>query len=177
MNTPPETSASNQTPSLTQLRVVVGALVGGQVMFLAVVIVLLAAVQPGGFVPGSTMALVLGVAVIGVAIGTTVAQVVIRGGVIASVRAAVEQAANPDEAVSRVGQAFTGLTIIRAAMFEGWGLFGVVSLMLTGQWVFVLAPLASVVGIASVFPTRDRFGAFLDRVLGDGDEMSMPERG
>lgn len=48
------------------------------------------------------------------------------------------------------------LTILGAALAEGVGLFGVVTVLLGGPWYALAAPAVAVVLILALFPTRER---------------------
>lgn len=56
------------------------------------------------------------------------------------------------------------LVLIRSAMIEGWGLFGVVSLMLTGHRTVLAAPVLAIVLLVANLPTRDRLADCITRM-------------
>jgi hypothetical protein len=53
------------------------------------------------------------------------------------------------------------MTIVRAALMEGPGLFGAVVFLLTGEVIALSVTALSLVGLALLFPTEDRYQAFV----------------
>ncbi len=52
-------------------------------------------------------------------------------------------------------------TLIQVAALEGFGLLGVVSAFVTGQLLFLFAPVLAVMGIGLLFPTEAKFRAIV----------------
>ena len=71
----------------------------------------------------------------------------------------------PDGAkLAAVGYYTTGL-VLRAALVEGWGLFSTVAALLTGNMLFLIAPLLSIAVLGAFFPTRAKFERFYTESL------------
>lgn len=66
--------------------------------------------------------------------------------------------------LSAIGFYTTGL-LLRAAMVEGWGLFGAVVALLTGNLLFLLVPVVAVALIGMYFPTISKFERFYTDAL------------
>ena len=58
----------------------------------------------------------------------------------------------------------TGL-LLRSALIEGWGLFGAVCAFLTGNLLFLIAPLLAAAIIGAYFPTRAKFERFYTQAI------------
>ena len=61
--------------------------------------------------------------------------------------------------IAAIGPYTTGL-LLRSALVEGWGLFGAVCALLTGNFLFLIAPLLAAAIIGAYFPTRAKFERF-----------------
>ena len=55
---------------------------------------------------------------------------------------------------------FTAATILAAALAEGWGLFGCVIVMISGQWAALVAPACAAAVLGSLLDVRGRFERF-----------------
>ena len=76
--------------------------------------------------------------------------------------AAADAAGDPDPdapKLAAIGHYTTGL-LLRAALVEGWGLFGAVAAFLTGNLLFLIAPGIAVLIIGAYFPTRSKYEQF-----------------
>mgnify|MGYP003122461250 CR=1 FL=1 len=60
---------------------------------------------------------------------------------------------------------YTTALLLRAAMVEGWGLFGAVVALLTENPLFLLVPLLAVAMIGAYFPTVSKFERFYTEAL------------
>lgn len=81
--------------------------------------------------------------------------------------AAADAAADDDPdapKLAAIGPYTTGL-LLRAAIVEGWGLFGAVCGLLTANLLFLIAPLLAAAIIGVYFPTRSRFERFYSQAL------------
>lgn len=73
--------------------------------------------------------------------------------------------AEPDAAkLAAIGFYTTGL-LLRSALIEGWGLFGAVVALITGEMLFLIAPILAVAIIGAYFPTRAKFERFYTESL------------
>lgn len=88
---------------------------------------------------------------------------VVRARVLAGLRDSVEASRDTDtdtDAASRVFPAMATLTIIGGAMAEGFGLFGGVICLLTGNRAALAAPAIALVLLVLRVPTQDKLSAF-----------------
>lgn len=83
-----------------------------------------------------------------------------------SARKRWEARADDDAAMRRVYQGFSIMSILQAAMMEGPGLFGAVATLLTGNALFLLAPLGSVIVLATIFPRASRMNRWIEEATG-----------
>lgn len=76
---------------------------------------------------------------------------------------------SPDPVDVRERKLFNGysvLCVLRAAMAEGFGLFGVVTFFLTAQWIALAAPAVALAIIVATMPSQSRYERFLASVTG-----------
>lgn len=135
--------------------------------FVLAVAVLLAAIVVGGMVlgghrsrpPGSVALFgpLLGV----MGIGQIVVYVLLRSAHLKQTRSAWLASAQDAATAAQIASRFAILAIIRAALFEGWGLLGVVACLSTAELGLLFAPAGAALGILMTFPTTARFSAFL----------------
>lgn len=62
-----------------------------------------------------------------------------------------------------VAQALLQRTVLHAALTEGWGIFGGICVIVTGQIAFALAPFLAAGVLLASFPTAHGFEARLER--------------
>lgn len=62
--------------------------------------------------------------------------------------------------------AFAASTIMRAALIEAPGLFGAVAFLVSGNAAALVAPLLSLAALGLLFPTDEKFRAFMRDVTG-----------
>lgn len=76
--------------------------------------------------------------------------------------AAADSASDADPDAPRLAAIgpYTTALLLRAALVEGGGLFGAVIALITGQMLFLIAPLAAAAIIGAYFPTRAKFERF-----------------
>ncbi|MFT3684243.1 MAG: hypothetical protein QM783_04840 [Phycisphaerales bacterium] len=77
-----------------------------------------------------------------------------------------ESRADDDAALTRVYGGFITLSTLQAAMLEGPGLLGAAAANITGNWLYLAAPLAAVVFLALLFPRTSRIHRWIDEVTG-----------
>lgn len=92
--------------------------------------------------------------------------VFIPGFMARSTRTLWEARADDEAAMGKVYQGFVKLSIIHAALMEGPGLLGAVAALLTGNALMLLAPLASVVVLALLFPRTSRLNRWVEEATG-----------
>jgi hypothetical protein len=78
----------------------------------------------------------------------------------------LEQTASIEDAEREVLPAFHTLTLIRSAMAEGFGLFGLVIIMVTGAKLALVAPVLALVVLVLGFPARHRLTALTSILTG-----------
>jgi hypothetical protein len=74
---------------------------------------------------------------------------------------------SPDPIDVRERKLFNGysvLSTLRAALAEGFGLFGVVTFFLTAQWPALIATAGAVAFIIATMPLQSRYERFLESV-------------
>jgi hypothetical protein len=152
-------------PTFKAKQAMVMAFAGGVGMLAVVVSILLASGQLKPAAPD--MANVLGLVLacmLPVSIGAAV-----LGPRFAVARARARWEARADDASGEraIFDAFVGVSIVQAALIEGWGILGGVTLLLTGQWWALAAPVLAVALILTrAVPTRDRLMEFAYNVTG-----------
>ena len=72
----------------------------------------------------------------------------------------------PDECIQPIAAAYLQITLMGAAMAEGIGLFGIVIVLLTGNMLGWLAPVAALLVLYSMFPRIGAFQSFAGSVTG-----------
>jgi hypothetical protein len=152
-----------------RLRIIVLAMLGG-VVVLTVIAYLLGGTgeHDAGFV--QMMSLVLGM----LGVGQVIGYLVVRNSMLRRIRSAVGSDAEPPWSADRVLPMLITVTIIGAAMAEGFGLFGAVLLLITGAYYFLAAPAIAILILLAHVPSRDRLERQLhalgvDAAEGPGD--------
>ncbi len=140
-------------------QILVFAMLAGIVAFGGVVM----AIGPtGGEEPPD--ATVLLIALAAVAVTEIPAFVVIRMGIVGNLKKRHGSRAAGDPIPDEIVNAHMVLTLIGGAMAEGVGLFGLVIVLLTGNWLAMIAPALAIVILAAFIPSRakiERFAAGL----------------
>jgi hypothetical protein len=77
-----------------------------------------------------------------------------------------EARADDDAAMKRVYGGFIVLSTIQAAMLEGAGLFGAAAANITGNALYLIAPLVAVIFLTILFPRTARISRWIDEVTG-----------
>ena len=139
--------------SMLALRVVIGAMAMGLIVFTAIFVGVL---KPTPSPAGSP---VLVYAPFGFFAVSAVMSVVLRQAFLAGWRKSL---AGADKDDPRLLQTYARATLLSGAMFEGPGFFGLIVYMVTGDMLpLVVVPLA-IVALALVFPTQMAFDNFRD---------------
>ncbi len=152
---------SQMNMSLPQLRVVIGAMVFGIVSFGVVV-----------FFVGRTMTHQPSLSwvfsgVLGLLGATELAVYpLVRAGLVKAAKSRYEESGGGEAATGPVVQAFLSLSMIRAAMAEGFGLAGLVFLLVTGFTPLWLAPIISILFLIVSMPSQGSVDDFVRDVTG-----------
>ncbi len=88
------------------------------------------------------------------------AYVVVRATTMARLRRLVQESPPADDAAARALPAMATLTLIGAAMAEGFGLFGGTVFLITAAREALLAPAIALVLLVLKIPTQDKLAAF-----------------
>lgn len=150
-------------PELQSMRVVVSAMAVGVIMFAAIVVFLIAS---GRMTGDPTLQNPLLLALLAVAVMEIVAYVVVRKLITDKLRRRWLSQETEELPADDPAKSYQAITLIGAAMAEGWSLFGLVVLLITGNWLAIAAPAIGVVLIALHFPTRDKCNRFAGNVTG-----------
>ena len=88
--------------------------------------------------------------------------------------AAADAAGDPDPDAPKIAAIahYTTALLLRAALAEGWGLFGAVAALLTGNLLFLIAPVLAAMIIGVYFPTRSKFEAFYSQSIDKASKES-----
>jgi hypothetical protein len=95
---------------------------------------------------------------------TAGASLLIKGAMMKQARTRWEAEGGGDD--SALFPHFMSMTIVRAALLEGPGLFGAVTYLLTGNALALIAPALSIAGLGLMFPTEEKFRDFVRSVTG-----------
>jgi hypothetical protein len=145
----PEDTTS--APPLAPVRLIVLVMIAGQVMFGAVSLIL-APIQPDP----DGMEQILLIALATLVIAALMASLVLGAVVVAPLRRDTQKSSDPQA----VFGAFNTLTLIRAALYEGFGLFGVVVYLLVAGKPALAAPALAVILLVLGMPTQEKFHRF-----------------
>lgn len=166
---------ANMSAAMFTLRILYLAFMAGIAMFAVVVVILLQSTsspspstppgQPSSFADMEMLfAIILGAYAVSVLPASVFIVPALRKKAgIAAADAASDT--DPDAPkLAAIGLFTTGL-LLRAALVEGWGLFGTVTALLTENLQFLLVPALAVAIIGLYFPTRSKFERFYTESL------------
>jgi hypothetical protein len=152
-----------------QLQIIVFAMTAGCVMFMAIAVVLrgsIAADPPDvPIVTYVALAICAGVALARAVIVPTITSRgcdAIARGQCGSTASPSDTGAAAGDDLMLLGRVYTTTTIVGAALFEGGTFFLLVSYLVEGQMVSLIAAMAMTVAIALHFPTRSRVAAWIE---------------
>ncbi len=148
---------------LRPLKIIVASMLAGIVVLS---LVALGVVRADSVSQDQGLALVLLVVLALLALGELPAYFVIRQALIAKLRAEKRDEESDQRRLSQFLSPFTTLTILAGAMAEGFGLFGAVVFMVTGQPAALVAPAIAALFLTAVFPSEQRLRAFVATVTG-----------
>ncbi|MBN1491539.1 MAG: hypothetical protein JXA69_16625 [Phycisphaerae bacterium] len=149
-----------KSASLSPLMIVVVAMVIGLVAFTAVSLAM------GGVRKDPETARVLLLAGVALGVGQIVMYVAVRATTLAKLRRKYAERGSDEDLETFLMPGMMQLTIIGAAMAEGWGLFGVVIHLVTGEKLALAVPAIALVLLVLRIPTRDRQAQFISNVIG-----------
>lgn len=153
--------AHGKTPqaaqTVRQMRIVIGALLIGMLSFAAVTAYLVR----GGFATDPGLASIFGVVLVVTGVGLfLVGRTAGRG---LAAKADRFHADSADDDRKRL-QIYVGLKLLHGALAEGFGLIGIVFLLVTGNWYFLAAPILAAWVLLRLFPRADDAGPFAHRI-------------
>ena len=148
---------------LRRLRLIILAMTMGVIVFAAIVIYL---ITFGGMSTRPDLANVLLAALVAQAALEIVLYFVARKLINDWLRQRQSGQAGDSVAPSDLVRAFFTISLIVAGLAEGLSLFGLVILMLTGNWLAIVAPAIGLLLIALRFPSNDKFNRFAASVTG-----------
>ncbi len=152
---------SERNLSLGGMQIIVVAMAGGILAFGVVVLVLGSRMGPHADI-AKTLVPVLAL----VAAGEAGAYLVLRTVFDKQARQQLEAAADQQAAQARALPIFQTLVLIRSAMAESMGLFGLVIVMVSGVKLVFLAPGLAIALLLLGFPTQDKLDAFVAKATG-----------
>ncbi|MBU0617697.1 MAG: hypothetical protein KKI02_08260 [Planctomycetes bacterium] len=150
-------------PNLQNLRLIIPAMAMGVILFAAIVIFL---ITGGSMSTNPELANVLLFTLVALAVMELAAYVVVRKVITGNLRRRWLGHAVEDVPPEELLKWFQTLTLVGAAMAEGLSLFGLVILLVTGNWLAIVAPAIGLLLIARHFPTRDKLNRFGGNVTG-----------
>ncbi len=147
--------------AIRSLQIVVAAMMMGIVSFGVVVLVVGPSLQPN---PALAKVLLSVLGLVGLA--EILVDSVLRMIVLGKLRSRLEQTKSIEEAEREALPAWQTLTLIRCAMAESFGLFGLVVALVTGAKLASIAPVIALVLLALGFPARWRLTALASSLTG-----------
>jgi len=153
---------------LLALKIIVGTLTLGQVVFGAVAIAIVSSQAPA--VDSGLFAILMGV-LVAIAVLELPGYWVIRRVELDRLRRSAEQDA--DGLLVRLLASYSKLTIIAAAMVEGLGLFGTVIYLVTANAIGLVGPVLACLALCGMFPTRDKLRNVAIAVFGLNDGAQL----
>jgi len=160
------TGVSAPAPRLLQLKIIVGALAAGVVAF-AVIAIFLAGgegLAQADTDPGFTHMLLMVLTLFG--LGLVVAYPLIRRSLVGKLRSAWRGGAGAPTEDQHLIEHFQTLTIIGAAMAEGFALFAGVIYLVTAHPAALAGIVIGLLALSRFFPTEASFAKFADGIGG-----------
>jgi hypothetical protein len=155
------TTGANVSQALLVLRLLVAAIAGSLLIFAGIAVLLVRSgttESQSALIP--TLLPILGL----VAILELPVYLIIRRRIVVKARQTWECEPARDDLAAELLPSYSMLTIIGAALAEGFGLFGTVVFLLTGSWPALAAPAIAFVVLAAAFPSRDRLNRFVTAI-------------
>lgn len=141
-------------------RIIIGAMITGVVMFTVIAL----AIGPLSF--DESLRNTLGLVLVLLGTGEVIAFTIVRTAILGKLSRDLANDPPGADPTTRVVPAVNTITLIGAAMAEGWGLFGTVILLLSGNMLFLIAPLLAVVIMLLILPSRPKLEALTARLTG-----------
>jgi hypothetical protein len=139
-------------------RILVGSLVVGLTIFIAVVVAVIAPLDGASFTTTSPLWLfTLGALAVAVLLSLTV----VRSLAVSRLR---RLHSAQEHSPADVAAGFFNMSLVRAALLEGLGMFFCVVYMMAGEGLGLVMALGCVVGLLWICPTADRWQDFLEAV-------------
>lgn len=161
--TAPEQQDLVSRQNLLQLQIIVGALIGGCLFFVAIAVV---ARLQGAFGPAEPRPIVTYLA-IGFAVLALVARMIVPAAIVSGGlrRLAARQTEQPDpaETMRELWQLLTSRTIVSAALLEGATFFALIAYLVKGASLALLVAALLIVGLGTHIPTRSTAEGWIDR--------------
>lgn len=149
--------------SLKQLQIVIGAMLMGNVGFMLASCV----VALGGMMqPMPDMGMILLMVLGATMVGGSVAAFVVCGNLARQAAKAWNERLDDDHGLERVFALYWTSALITAAILEGIGLFGSLTVFITGEWLALIGPILTIAVMIGVFPIDVRWGEFHARATG-----------
>lgn len=143
-------------------RIIVIAMMGGLIAFGVVVAVLTRMnVIASGDIDANLMLGVLGV----LALSEIVAYTILRKTMLTQAKSKLQGRSAADPPLDETAQILNVLTIIGAAMCEGIGLFGLVIVLITGNYAAAAFPLVALVLLALQIPSEHRLRSLANHLV------------
>lgn len=142
------------------LKMIVGAMAMSLIVFGAVVLVI------GPIDIDPELGRILLAVLIGMAVMEAVGYTVFRGIQISAARRRLEEEPAAEDAESRVMGTWSSLILIRSAMAEGLGLFGLAIVLVTGMRAALVAPVLALAFLAISLPSRQKLTQFTAGITG-----------
>jgi hypothetical protein len=144
-------------------RLVIAAMAMGIIGFAAVVVLLAAG---GRMNADPQLADILLIVLAILAVAQVPVYVFVRRAILANLRRTCDSRTSGEAAAQELTKGFNALTITGGAMAEGLSLFGLVILLLSGNWLALAGPLVGLLLLAVQFPTRDKLRRFVESATG-----------
>ncbi len=158
----PSGAPASVDQTLLVLRIIIGALTAGLLLFTVLVVFL---VGSGTMLTSPAGADAFLIALAALAAGVAVAYPIVRRMQIGALARRL-RGDSSEEALPGLLESYRTLTISGAAMVEGPGLFAGTIYLLTGQRAVLVAAAAAVALLAAQWPTEEKFQRFTERVRG-----------
>ena len=145
------------------LRIVILAMVVGMLALSVVALVVQSRIHVGDAQLTNVMLIVLGALIV----LELPVYAIVRATKLGQLRAALQDRTLSDDIRAQLGVVYAGLTLVFAALFEGWGLLGAVSYLITGAWPALVAPAVAIIVLLFLLPSEDRCAQFVAGLTGE----------
>jgi hypothetical protein len=146
---------------ITPMQLVVVAMIGGMLAFAVMTLFVSPRMEHDPALARPLLAALGGMGVM-----ELVAYLVLRQVTLAGLRGRADAGQPQAELDGRILGAWQTLTLIRSAMLEAIGLFGIVIVLLTGRWAWFAVPAAAIAFLVAGFPSRGQLESLSTRITG-----------